>query len=219
MPMKTVLAAAIAMATAMAAHAATLTYFPTEQTGGQDVNLRVTFDDATGDIVGTVMVEPDASDPDIGDIRGLYFDLTGTSLMAADVAAAITGPDVTAVEPGGTVASSANVNPLGPFDVAIEFGTAGIGANDIQSTTFTINNALLDPDLGLANIGSVAVRVTSIGAPGTGRGGSGKFLDVDGQPNGGGGPGGGPQIPEPISFLLLGTGMTALALVRRRQSP
>jgi hypothetical protein len=54
-----------------------------------------------------------------------------------------------------------------PFDVGLEFGTQGIGKDDIQSTSFTLSNT--DNNLTLDDIAHVqfGARLASIGDPST----------------------------------------------------
>jgi hypothetical protein len=206
--LRSMILASCLVATAALTHGAAIVYTPIELTGGQTVNLRVTFDDAVvpDGIIGTVEILPDATDPDMGDIRAVYFDLVGlpAGLTPGEVAAAIAGPDVTATgtnTQGFEFGGGAAINPLGPYTIGIEIGTEGIGADDILTTSFLIDNLLIDPDLTLANIGAVGVRVQSIGAPGSGRGGSGKFEDG----------GDGTVIPEPSTYAMLASGLALLA--------
>jgi hypothetical protein len=196
--------------------AATIVYSPTPGTDDTvPVNLLVTFDDSAvpGAIQGTVQLQPDAGEPNIGDIRAVYFNLINlpVGLSLANVRDSITGADVTdkgintANLGGGSV-----INPLGPFSVGVEIGTSGIGGNDIQSTTFLINS----PDLTLANFAAIGVRVTSIGLPGSSRSGSGKFGDPTPTP----GDPGDPVIPEPSTYILLTSGVGIMALSRLRRA-
>lgn len=67
-----------------------------------------------------------------------------------------------------------------PYDFGVEFGGPGIGKNkgDIQFTTFNLSNTA--GDLTLDDIAQVEfrARVTSIGTPDAGRGGSAKLTTI-----------------------------------------
>ena len=212
--MKIFLAALLVAATGAAA---TLTYSPTEQNNAQNVNLTVVFDDAAlaNAIKATVTVVPDGSDPDIGDIRGVFFDLVNLpgTVTLTQILAAISGADITTKAINTDTVGNATISPLGPFSIALEIGTTGSGMDDIQSTMFVIDNSLLSSPLTLSNFGAVGVRVQSIGLPGSSREGSSKALDLLGTPGGGGG---GDVVPEPATYLLFGASLVGVAVLRRR---
>ena len=205
----------LAIAVAASMQAAVVTFNPAEESGGQSVDLEVIFDDSSnaGFITGTVNVLPGGADGDLGDIRGVYFDLVNLPMgvTAADVLAAISGPDITGTVLNGQLSGDASINPLGPFDIGLEIGGPGIGGgDDFLSTTFLINLGLISPDITLANFGAVGVRVTSIGT-GDDREGSGKFIDTT-PDDGGGGPS---EVPEPGTYALAVSAFTAMVAYRR----
>ncbi len=122
---------------------------------GGDVNTIVTVTDDDGNLNFTISI--DGADGDIADLRGFFLDLDG------DVPAGttVTGPFVSEVEFDSDGGPNWSVNPAGPFDIAIELGTAGIGADDIQSTTFVIDAAA---DLSVSQLVGqhFGVRLTSV---------------------------------------------------------
>jgi hypothetical protein len=196
-------------------NAAVLTYNPVEVTGGQTVNIVFEFDDAAvaDAIQGTVSIVPDASDPDIGDLRGIYFNLINLPMGVTnqDVLDAISGADITDFRTGDQLQGDAAITPIAAMDIALEIGTSGIGmGDDFLSTTFLIDQTLLASPLTLDNFAEVAVRVTSIGPPGGARSGSGKFLDEE--PENGGGPS---EIPEPGTYTLFASALAGLVMWRK----
>jgi Ca2+-binding RTX toxin-like protein len=116
-----------------------------------------------------------ASDaPDIADLRGLFFHISDESLIPG---LKVTGSDVTTyvaqankvtqvendVTMSGEVGKSA-----GPFDIGIEFGTQGIGKDDIRETSFTLSAS---KPLGLELVLQqyFGLRLTSVSDNGVGR--------------------------------------------------
>jgi len=212
------------------AHAGIITFQLSEASGsvgGDAILINVSFNDSVvpGSIQATITVvdNPAVAGTGIGDLRALYFNTVPDAQSFLN-GLVITGPHVTQVLAqtnnvdnlgGGTV-----INPLGPFDVGVEIGTAGIGMDDIQTTTLLIShtsafltNSLFPP---LANDpGFLAVRATSVGTVGGDRNSSGKY----------GGEGfikqlnGEEIIPEPSSAVLWGVGgllLTGFGYLRRR---
>jgi len=111
----------------------------------------------------------------IGDLNAFFFDLADDSLTSGIT---ITGNDVTetALKVDGVtkIDNFTNMNgevirELGKFDGGVQFGTAGIGEDDIRQTSFVLSHetsALTLEDLSLQDIG---VRLTSVGAEGGAR--------------------------------------------------
>lgn len=101
----------------------------------------------------------------IGDLRGLFFDVADDSLLGS---LTVAGSDVVEVDQSGSVSNlgnGANVSgvPDGPYEVGIEFGTAGISGDDIQTTTFTLSSSLRGLTLDDISLEDIAVRQTSVG--------------------------------------------------------
>ena len=113
-----------------------------------------------------------------GDLRGLFFDFKSLSKLPGLTA---TGHDVTDFDTDQVIDLGNGANMLGaasPFDVGVEFGTQGIGKDDIRSTTFTLFN--LGKALTLDDIANVAfgARLTSVGQPGGARNDSSKLVTL-----------------------------------------
>ena len=106
----------------------------------------------------------------IGDLNGLFFDLADDSILDN---LAVSGEDLTgeAMKVDGVtkVDSYNNINgevakDSGKVDIGVQFGTQGIGEDDIQSTSFTLSttdgSALSIEDVLMQDF---AVRLTSTG--------------------------------------------------------
>jgi Cadherin domain len=98
------------------------------------------------------------------DLRGFFFDYEGLTptlvatraVTASNLGTSADGDDITKV--GG---ADNNMNGRGEtFDAGLQFGTAGIGKDDISTVTFTINDLTLSEIDGL----SFGIRATSVGA-------------------------------------------------------
>lgn len=120
----------------------------------------------------------------IGDLNALFLDFADDSLTDGMV---ITGDDVTgtALKQDGVtkVDSYTNmngevVNDLGKFDAGIQFGTQGIGEDDIRSTSFILSNTDVDLTLETIALQDFGIRLTSVGEEGGTRDGSLKLGDT-----------------------------------------
>jgi len=149
---------------------------------GSDIQVTIllqTLDDGSG--VEITVTETDSAL--IGDIRGVFFHVKDESKL---VGMTITGDDVTT-----TQISANSVQDLGngaimtgdrnrhKYDVGVEIGSQGIGANgdDIQSTTFIVTGVTTED---FTNGEEFGVRLTSVGPEGGNRGDSSKVV---GYPN------------------------------------
>jgi hypothetical protein len=215
------LAVLILCACATPAQAGLISFNATPYTGDPACAI-VTFDDVTapGTVRVTVAVDTRVC---LADINGFFFNVGNESLIpglsvAGDVTLCVMRPDdVRSAGPGNNV----NGGRVGAFDVGLRVGSPGIGGDDIQSATFVLSHAdaALTSDLfaGAANDeGSIfAVRLTSVGEPGSNRNGSSKLRD-DGElpPPLTTEPPGPVHIPEPSTLAGLGT-LCALGVLAR----
>lgn len=219
------------------ANAATISYDLCPFTGDPlHVSLKID-NDTLGFLTFNLSVDPNVVLPNIGDLRGFFFNIepfpgtllpanfNGVSYKSWDAAgnktSSVLGNMVTQVmiaDEGVTNLGGGNViSPGGPFDVGLEFGTAGIGSDDISQITFRMSTLgsiqLSHLQADTDSLGMLfGARATSVGPPGTDRSGSTKISEVGVCPKNRAPA----YIPEPATLLLLGSGLIGLAVVRRK---
>ena len=185
----------------LAANATSITTTATSFTG-DPLEVTLTFDDAAAGS-GEVRVDVSVVGGSLGDLRGVFLNLTDAGLLAG---LTVTGPDVTAFDTSGSVIDLGFGNNLQgggspcPCDLAIEIGSPGMGQDDIASTWFILSHSSESLDLSILRDQLVGVRVTSTGEF---REGSSKL--------------GGVVVPEPMisALLLAAAGLGLVARVRR----
>jgi len=163
-----------------------------KQVTGDPAEVKITVDDEQAG-AGKLFVRVDVAEGYIGDIRGIFFNLTDTTLLNG---LSITGQDITHSVLGGTKNTGGGNNMNGassdPFNIAIEIGNAGIGSSggnaknagkgntkgksstgsttgstvaaDIRSTSFVLSHQSTPLSLSLFDKQSIGVRLMSVGA-------------------------------------------------------
>jgi hypothetical protein len=200
---------------------------------GDIAGIMLTIEEGAGTHVGdlkfSVEFEPAPPDATIGDLTGLFFNVVGD---ATTLGLTVSGIDVLVGKAPDPIPanfflvctgndnleqcghSNNNVSGGTPalFDVGIEIGKNGAltKKGDIQDVEFFLEAATGALSLGLIDLSQpndFAGRIQSVGS-GTARGGSTKVLG-SAPPT---------SIPEPATLGLLGVGLLALGLARRRRS-
>lgn len=147
-------------------------------TGGTNPAVWVTV---TENPDGTLSFEITQEGGVIGDLRGLFFDLADESILKSLVVTAASTDIRIGDDSIKDLGDGANMNGLTGtdkgYDVGIEIGTAGIGANDIRSYSFTLDSTARDLTLrDFANV-DFAARLTSVGVISGARADSSKLLE------------------------------------------
>ncbi len=148
-------------------------------TGGLQVWVTIT-ENADGTLAFTIWQEGGI----VGDLRGIFFDIADESLLGTLSVASDEG--VTEFRSGDDsikdLGDGANMNGmLGSdkgYDAGVEVGSAGIGKDDIQSYSFTLDSSARD--LTLADFANVdfGMRLTSVGTIDGKRTDSAKMLET-----------------------------------------
>lgn len=173
---------------------------------GDPFEVSLTVDDAAQP--GALVITLSVSGPDsIGDLRGFFAQVADERLLSG---LSVSGPEVMqasflangiqGVGPGN------NLNGGGspcPCDLGVEFGSPGIGRDDLQSVTFVLSHATVSLDASFLADQRFGVRVTSVGDD-FAREGSSKLRGQIA------------VIPEPGTALLMGLGLAGLTAASRR---
>jgi hypothetical protein len=161
--------------------------FNTSNFTGSDIKVNITLDDkAAGDGKIQFTVKMAADSPSIGDLRGIFFNISDNSLLSGLQYSAASGAKLdvkqSAYSTTGSLSSVGNANLNGDggnhsFEFALEIGENGLkgGKDDIQSTTFVLSHATRKLDLSMFSQQDFGVRVTSVGT-GNNREGSSKLV-------------------------------------------
>ncbi len=186
------------LAVAGAASATVIQATATSYTGGP-LEVTLQADDAAipGDLVITLSISgPGAA---IGDLRGFFLHVVDESLVSG---LSVSGPDVTGsaflANAVSNVTSGKYFNGIKmpcPCDLGVEFGTPGIGLDDLQQVTFTLSHATAALDVSFLANQQFGLFVGNFDN-GVNRDGASKLLGV---------------IPEPGAALLMGLGLVGLS--------
>ncbi|MFZ9196310.1 MAG: Ig-like domain-containing protein, partial [Burkholderiales bacterium] len=121
----------------------------------------------------------------VGDLRGLFFDIADESILKTLVITAASTDIRIGDDSIKDLGDGSNMNGLTGsdkgYDLGIEIGTAGIGKDDIQSYTFTLDSPLRDLTLNDFSNVDFGVRLTSVGVVGGSRADSSKILEITSQ--------------------------------------
>jgi VCBS repeat-containing protein len=138
-------------------------------TGSTDPLVEVTItENADGTLTFTV-TQLTSNGAYLGDLRGLFFDVTDETLIGT-LSAAPTSLLTEFQQGNDTVRNlgqGVNMQGLlgsdGGYDVGIEIGTQGIGANDVRSFSFTLDSSLCDLTLDDFATVDFGLRIASVG--------------------------------------------------------
>lgn len=114
----------------------------------------------------------------IGDLNALYFDLANDSLTdglvvdGADITGEVFKTDSVTKVDSYTNMNGEVIKDLGKFDGGVQFGTSGIGTDDIRETSFTLSHHTATLSLADFSLQDFGVRLTSVGEEGGSRDGS-----------------------------------------------
>lgn len=199
-------AAALPFAFALAlAENASATVIQTTATSyaGDPAEVALSIDDAA--VPGSLVITLAVSGPGetIADLRGFFLHVVDESLIAG---LSVAGPDVSGsrflANAVSGVSNGKYFNSIKmpcPCDLGVEFGTPGIGRDDLQQVTFTLSHTSVPLDLSFVASQQFGVRLTSVGTLANGREGSSKLKGTI------------PVVPEPSTALFMGLGLAALA--------
>lgn len=220
------LAAAAVLGLTSAANAVLLVTVDNPIDGSTPLKVELTFTQNGNNVDLKTQVITDVGSPNTGDLRGVFFNIANNTLIDNLVAA---GVGYTEIQFNvSNLGNGATVSPLGPYEVGIEIGSSGIGADDYQLVTFSLSSGA---PITLADFSTdptdYAVRATSVGLPGGSRSGSSKLGGSDvclddecEEPCVGPDCGGGneePGVPEPVTASLALISAAGLALATRRR--
>ncbi|SDY90031.1 hypothetical protein SAMN05444004_10435 [Jannaschia faecimaris] len=140
--------------------------FSYDITGG-DVTVRVIITEMDGGLTFDLEVLGDSGT--IGDLNALYLDILDDDLTEG---LSVTGTDVTAFEFDADAVTKVDnfttikgevLKEFGAFDMGVQFGTQGIGDDDIQSTSFFLSHETETLEIEDFLMQDSAVRLTSVG--------------------------------------------------------
>ncbi|MBY6054913.1 Ig-like domain-containing protein [Leisingera daeponensis] len=140
-----------------------------------EVDTKITISEIIVDGKTALKISVDADESlQQADLRGLFFDLglddqgflDGLSVMGADVTDSQFKTDKVKDLGNGANLNGAITKKGNGFDAGVEFGTQGIGKDDIDSTMFVLKHDSLDLDISLLDNVRFGVRYTSVGPEG-----------------------------------------------------
>ena len=173
-----------------------------------DASVKITLDDTAAGI-GNIQVDVEViPNPNIGDLRGVFFHIADESLLPGlsaagpDITQQVFGPANSVIDLGGGNNLNGPGSPCG-CDIGLEIGTAGIGMDDIQSTSFTLTHDMVALDLSQFTMQAVGARVASVGLPMGSRTDSAKLAGTF-------------PVPEPSGLAMMTLGLLGCLRSRRK---
>jgi hypothetical protein len=184
-------AAGVAVATSSfnPANAASMSFTATNFTG-DPLQVKYTLDDTAagaGKVQFKVEFLTDSTYKNIGDIRGVFFNIKDNALLSGLQVAGLGGVPITTTAHSTTgqlqSVGSANLNGDGnthTFEYGVEIGTNGLkgGRDDFQTATFVLSHSTTALTLDQFFNQDFGLRATSVGLPGSSRNGSSKLAAI-----------------------------------------
>lgn len=176
---------------------------------GDDLTVAVTVDDAAE--VGKLVVTLEVVGGNIGDLRGFFVHISDESLLTSS-GFQVSGVNVSdfqaspngIIKVGGGNTLQGGGSPC-PCDIGIEFGSPGIGKDDLQSVSFTLSHTDADLDVSLFAEQDFGIRATSVGSLKKDKGGRDGSSKLSGTF---------PVVPEPSTAVLMVLGLAGLSTRR-----
>ncbi len=183
---------------------------------GDSAGAIVTIDDVTAGVFRVnVQVVPGIPSGNIGDITGVFFNLSDT-IGQSDITGLIGGPIIgfennTQNLGRGVNLSGGGINNPGSFDVGLRYN--GFNVDDVQHIEFLVSS--LNGTLSILDFNGFGLRLQSVGVEGRQRRGSSKLSALS------------PTYPVPVpasfpipessTMLLFGLGLIGIAGITRQK--
>jgi hypothetical protein len=178
-----ILLSAVAVLRDVPTASAAAIYFDLDPFTESSADANVTVDDDTpGVFTVTVQIVPESVTGNIGDITGVFFNLSD-DVALGDITSVTGGPIIGFANNTNNLGNGVNLNGGGPanpglFDVGLRY--AGFSTDDVQLVVFTIDNPIgAGGTFTLDDFISFGLRLQTVGPAGGSRGGSSKMFGDD----------------------------------------